>query len=54
MTYTPRARRLIQLAEYAGELEFYAYVDNNIPRANHFLRKRNAFIKLAYQARHGA
>lgn len=54
MTYTPRARRLMLLAKRAGELEFYAYVDHNIPRANHFLRKMNHFTKLAYQAQHGA
>ena len=54
MTLKPRAQRLILLAKRAGDLEFYAYVDGNINRANHFLRKMNALTKLAYQAQHGA
>lgn len=54
MTYTPQAQRLMLLAKRAGELEFYAYVDGNIKRANHFMRKMNALTKLAYLAQHGA
>lgn len=54
MTYTPRAQRLMKLARRAGDLEIYAYVDGNISRANHFLRKMNSLTKLAIQAQYGA
>lgn len=53
MTYTPQAQRLMKLAKRAGDLEFYAYVDNKMSRANHFMRKMNALTKLAYMAQHG-
>lgn len=53
MQYTERAKRLMKLAKRAGELEFYAYVGFNRPRALHFMRKMNALTKLAYQDQHG-
>lgn len=54
MTYTPRAQRLMKLARIAGDLEFFAYMDCNRSRADHFMRKMNALTRLAYQAQHGA
>lgn len=54
MTHTPRAQRLMKLARIAGELQFFAYMDCNRERADHFTRKMNALTRLAYQAQHGA
>lgn len=54
MTYTPRAQRLMKLARRAGDLEFFAYMDCNRQRAEHFLRKLYAFNRLANQAQQGA
>lgn len=51
--YTPRAQRLMELARRAGDLEFYAYVAFNRPRAYHFMRKMNRLTQLAIQAQHG-
>lgn len=54
MTYTPRAQRLMKLARIAGDLEFFAYMDCNRQRADHFMRKMNALTRLAIKAQQGA
>lgn len=54
MTYTPRAQRLMKLARIAGDLEFFAYMDCNRSRAEHFMRRMNHFTRLAYLAQQGA
>lgn len=54
MTYTPRAQRLMKLARIAGDLEFFAYMDCNRERAEHFLRKLYSFTRLAHSAQHGS
>lgn len=54
MTYTPKAQRLMKLAQRAGELEVAAYDAGCRERAYHFMQKMNRLTKLAIHAQHCA
>jgi hypothetical protein len=52
MTYTPRAQRLMELAQRACQLQIEAAVQGNNERSIHFLRKRAWIMSRSIIDRH--